>query len=137
MVNETAVYERAYLLFMDHSLQTLEGTGEPFDLDFTTMIDITEQYQYRNEISFFCGIILPVTLDSIPSFFYFNITSTSQSIISGFSIQSRIRVCSNSTPFFNAHDQLCYDVCPTGHGTNVTFNYCLQCHFSCLTCTQG
>ena len=135
--NYTALYEYAYLHFIEVSIQTLEGSGEPFAADFTTFTNVTDQYQYRNEISFFCGIVLPLTFDANPSFFYFNITSSASSIISGIAVQSRIRVCSNSTPYFHAHDQLCYDACPAGHGTNTTFNYCLECHYTCVECGQG
>ena len=50
-------------------------------------------------------------------------------------IHWRQRQCINpAISKFVLEQQLCYDVCPSGYATDASIDYCVLCHYTCLTC---
>ena len=84
------------------------------------------------------GLYLPFSAVGTASYFYFIITSSPTSQLNYIAIQSRARVCANSTPVYYVDDKLCHDGCPaTNYALNATYFYCKRCHYSCLQCSSA
>lgn len=49
---------------------------------------------------------------------------------------NRVRQCPVNNSYYEPVATYCYDICPNGFYTDMTFKLCLPCHYSCNTCTK-
>lgn len=137
-LNTTLVYEYSYTLFIDITTYNITGSNTSTATTATTMDNSTLQYQFRNSEEGVQGLYLPFSAIGTATVFYFTATSSSTSQLYYIAIQSRARVCANSTPVYYVDDKLCHDACPAfNYALNVTFSYCKRCHYSCLQCSSA
>lgn len=86
-VNSTFLLYRTYSQYIDISYLNTVGNSTPYSLVSSTLTDFNTQYIYRNSEMGIYGCYFPIGPTFTASFWYFNISTSNKSILSGVAIQ--------------------------------------------------
>lgn len=129
----TAIQSKGYSYFQYGELKSSNGNFSPLFIDTQPYIDQNfmfgmKSFKIRSITKFLFStsfgnrtqVSSPMNYDVL-NFMYWSL---------------KYRECASNLPYFRPFNELCYDLCPDGTYTKFDTKQCLECNYTCATCSS-